>query len=315
MQVNRFNREAAGALDDPAVRGMTLREYVVKGGYGSDFVELYLIPMSSAVWSTPPEQMLQFPAHTLLRFFHNHGFLGMHTQHPWWTVDGGSREYVKRLIAPWEDRIRRGVGARNVVRTKGGAAVVTSAGSVEKFDHVVLATHADEAFSLLAAPTALESQILPAFRYQDNIATVHTDTRVMPKRRLAWASWNYELFGSEGESSEPATHYWMNNLQGVSDRENYFVSINRPDRIDPAKRLSSIRYSHPLFDLAATDAQRRLPELNRRARETTRTYFAGSYFRYGFHEDALLSAFQLSTELLGRSPWAEENAPLKKEAA
>ncbi len=305
-QVNRFNREAVQALSDPAWSGVTLESYVARRGYGRDFLELYLVPMSSAVWSTPPARLLAFPATTLLRFFHNHGFLGLNTQHPWWTVEGGAREYVRRLIAPWQNRIHVGVGAARVERTGRGVVVTATTGERTCFDQVILATHADQALALLADATAEEQRILGAFHYQENIATVHTDVSVMPRRRLAWASWNYERINA-ATADEPATHYWMNRLQGVSERENYFVSINRPDRIHPERILRTLRYQHPLFDLGAVRAQADLPALNL-AGHHTGTYFAGSYFRYGFHEDALLSAVTLSQQLLGRDPWATPSA-------
>jgi predicted NAD/FAD-binding protein len=302
-QVSRFNAEAIAALDDPATAQLTLADYVRQRGYGTDFFELYLAPMSSAVWSTPPEEMLRFPAATLLRFFHNHGFLGLHTQHPWWTVDGGAREYVRRLTVPWRDCIRPGDRVVRVTRQATHATITTVTGRVQRFDHVILATHADQALALLSDPTPQERRTLGAFSYQSNTATLHTDARVMPRTRRAWASWNYELGREPNGQSSPATHYWMNRLQGVSDRENYFVSINRPEHIAPSSILRRIACRHPCFDLGAVRAQRDLPHLNDRARHTTETYFAGSYFRYGFHEDAFMSAVSLSGLLLGRDPW------------
>jgi predicted NAD/FAD-binding protein len=302
--IDRFNREAVGALGDPATEGLTLGEYVRRRGYGRDFLELYLSPMSSAVWSTPPGLMQEFPASTLLRFFHNHGFLGLRTQHPWRTVVGGSRAYVEKLVAPWKDRIRLGAAARAVARTGAGVEVTLASGEVRAFDKVILACHADQALALLSDPRPDESRLLGEFRYQSNTATLHTDASVMPRTRLAWASWNYEINrGASGEASA-ATHYWMNSLQGVSETQDYFVSINRPSAIDPGRVLRTIEYEHPLFDLGALRAQGELPRLNSSAAGNTETYFAGSYFRYGFHEDALLSAAALSERLLGRDPWA-----------
>ena len=302
--INRFNREAVEALDDPAHREVTLGEYVDRRGYGRDFLDLYLAPMSSAVWSTPPELMRSFPAITLLRFFHNHGFLGLNTQHPWYTVEGGSKAYVDRITAPWRDRIRLGDAARKIARPGRGVHVTLNSGEVQVFDKVILACHADQALSLLSDPSAAESRLLGEFKYQANTATLHTDASVMPRTRLAWASWNYEINrGPAGESST-ATHYWMNSLQGVSQRQDYFVSINRPESIDPSRVLRTIEYDHPLFNLGAHRAQAELPAMNASAGGTTDTFFAGSYFRYGFHEDAFMSATGLSELLLGRDPWA-----------
>jgi predicted NAD/FAD-binding protein len=301
--IRRFNSEAVAALADPAVRDETLGDYVKRRGYGEDFFHLYLVPMSSAVWSTPPELMLEFPATSLLRFFHNHGFLGLSTQHQWWTVDGGARTYVAKISAPWRDRLRLGQAATHVVRSPRGVTVMTSTGTAQHFDHVILACHGDQALRLIDSPTANEIRLLHEFKYQANVATLHTDTRVMPRTSLAWSSWNYEINrGSDGRIST-ATHYWMNSLQGVSDRENYFVSINRPEAIAPEKVLRRIHYEHPLFSLGAVRAQDELPALNLAAQHSTRTFFAGAWQRYGFHEDGLLSACNLSAQLLGRDPW------------
>jgi predicted NAD/FAD-binding protein len=301
--VARFNREAISALEDPAVEGMTLADYVERRAYGSDFLDLYLVPMSSAVWSTPPESMLAFPAAALLRFFHNHGFLGLHTQHPWLTVEGGARTYVRRITEPWRGRIHLDTPAVGISRPGGRVAVVTADGAAREFDRVILACHADQALRMLADPTGGEARALGEFRYQANVATVHTDASVMPRTRLAWSSWNHEVARNADGSRATATHYWMNSLQGVSRRENYFVSINRPQAIDPRRVIRSFRYEHPLFTLGAVRTQRDLPGLNRAARGTTETFFAGSYFRYGFHEDALMSAVELSRLLLARDPW------------
>lgn len=301
--VNRFNKEAVAALADPRTAEESLGDYVRRRGYGDDFFNLYLVPMSSAVWSTPPELMLTFPAASLLRFFHNHGFLGLHTQHPWWTVDGGAREYVTRLTAPWRDRIHTDDRATLVSRTGGKVTVATANGRTLDFDRVILATHGDQALRLLAHPTETESRLLGEFHYQPNTATLHSDPSVMPRTRRAWSSWNYQLAqGPDGRVS-PATHYWMNSLQGVSDRENYFVSINGAERIDPTRVVKTIAYDHPLFSLGALRAQKELSALNAAAAGGTETYFAGSYFRYGFHEDAFMSAVQLSELLLGHDPW------------
>ncbi len=301
--ISRFNKDAIAALDDPAVQGETLGDYVKRRGYGADFFDLYLVPMSSAVWSTPPELMLSFPATSLLRFFHNHGFLGLHTQHPWWTVDGGAKRYVEKITAPWRDRIRLRQPATRIVRTAAGVAVTTADGQMHHFDKVILACHGDQARRLLAAPTFDEDRLLRAFHYQPNVATVHTDASVMPRKRLAWSSWNYEIARDAAGQVSTATHYWMNSLQGVSDRENYFVTINRPESIAPDRVLRRINYEHPLFNLEAVRAQDEIPALNASAQGGTETYFAGAWQRFGFHEDGLLSAVQLSTLLLGRDPW------------
>ena len=314
--INRFNQEAVIALCDPSTEGETLADYVARRGYGDDFFNLYLLPMSSAVWTTPPEQMLSFPATTLLRFFHNHGFLGLKTQHPWFTVLGGAKAYVQKITAPWRDRIFTEQAAVKVERHEQGAVVTTASGESHRFDHVILACHADQALRLLARPSTAEANVLRAFRYQSNVATLHTDSNVMPRTRLAWSSWNYEINHSAAGDLSTATHYWMNSLQGVSDREDYFVTINRPQSIDPSKVLRRIDYEHPQFNLDAIRAQAMIPGLNASARGHSETFFAGAWQRYGFHEDGLLSAFNLCKLLLDRDPWPSSTplAPARKGA-
>jgi uncharacterized protein len=301
--IGRFNTEAVAALADPATQNETLGDYVTRRAYGPDFFHLYLVPMSSAVWSTPPEQMLAFPASTLLRFFHNHGFLGLHTQHPWYTVEGGAQTYVQKLIAPLRDRLHLGTGASRIIRTPRGVTVMTTTGEAQHFDQVILACHGDQALRLLVNPNPTETRLLSEFRSQPNIATLHTDASVMPRTRLAWSSWNYEINRDADAQVSTATHYWMNRLQGVSDRENYFVTIGRPESIAPNRVLRRIDYEHPLFTLGAVRAQEEIPALNAAARGTTETYFAGAWQRYGFHEDGLFSAHRLAAQLLGRAPW------------
>ncbi len=303
LKINRFNKETVEALEDPQFARMTLGEYAEHRGYGQDFLDLYIVPMGSAVWSTPPSLMLKFPALTLMRFWYNHGFLGMRTRHPWWTVDGGSREYVKRLTKPFAERIRTGDPVMKVERSAGGHRVVTKQGGDETFDRVILACHGDQARALLADPTDMEAELLDCFHYQPNLATLHTDEQFMPKTKLCWASWNYLVEAGKGGEPKTSTHYWMNSLQGVSEKVNYFVSINAPASLDRSKVIREIQYDHPLFDLAAIDAQKRLPDLNAVGQETGRQ-FCGSYFRYGFHEDAFGSAVNLSALILGRDPWA-----------
>ena len=313
--IDRFNRDAVAALNDPALTALTVAEYVLARGYGEDFLRLYLGPMAGAVWSTDAERLEDFPAVTVLRFFHNHGFLGLHTQHPWLTVDGGAREYRDRLIAPWRNRIRLQRRALQVSRPAGGGVRVrTDDGQEHRFDHLILATHADQALALLADPTEAEARLLRPFHYQPSVATLHTDATVMPRTRRAWSAWNVQLAATPA-GSQPATHYWMNELQGVSPHENYFVSINRPEAIADARVLRRMAYAHPLFTHDTLRAQQELPGLNAAAGGTTETYLAGSYFRYGFHEDAFRSAVHLCEQLLQRDPWVRTGSNVGRAAA
>jgi len=302
MQINRFNNEAVAALADGSAADLTLREFVAQRNYDSDFVNLYLVPMSSAVWSTPPESMMEFPAITLLRFFRNHGFLGLNTQHQWLTLDGGARTYVRQITKRLRNpvRLRRKVTA--ITREANDVIVRTDDDRKHRFDRVILASHADQSLAMLKDADPLERELLAQFRYQHNIATLHTDERFMPKTKLAWSSWNYRVGVAPSGAIKPMTVYWMNRLQGVSDRTNYFVSINGADLIDPAKVIRRIDYEHPLFNLAAVKAQNRLQSLNHRGPDQ-RVFFCGAWFKYGFHEDGFTSALECCRALTGERIW------------
>jgi predicted NAD/FAD-binding protein len=302
-QIHRFNAEAVPALEDARFGACSLREYVAERGYGNDMLHFYLVPMGGAVWSTPPEKMLDFPALTLLRFWHNHGFLGLHAQHPWFTVAGGAKSYVEKITAPFRERVLAKNAARRVVRTGGKAHVTAQDGHTREFDKVVLACHADQALALLADPTETETRLLRNFQYQPNTATLHTDASFMPATPRCWASWNYRIDAGADGGLLPTTHYWMNSLQGVSRARNYFVSLNAHDRIAPEKVLRRIHYEHPLFDLAAIQAQRELPQLNRIAPSQS-TYYAGAWFKYGFHEDGFRSALECARAVTGEPIWS-----------
>lgn len=292
-QVMRFFQVSREAMKNPATESQTLREFTDFHGLGQDFLDLYLVPMSSAVWSTEPGRVLDFPALSLLRFFDNHGFLGVDTHHQWFTVDGGSRTYVDKILAAFAP-VRLPAKVVRVEEGAGEAAVWIESGERLTFDRVVIAAHADEALGLLAEPTHQQERLLGAFGYQRNTATLHTDVSVMPKRRRAWAAWNYRI-EKEGDGRTVATtHYWMNALQGVSPNRNYFVSINA--RSEPAGVLYETVYEHPVFTLEAMRAQAELPVINRRGPDQ-RVFFCGSYFRHGFHEDAYASAVDLASVL------------------
>lgn len=302
LQINRFNQEAVRALTTTEFQNYTLGQYVLERKYGDDFLNFYLVPMSSAVWSTPPELMLEFPAVTLLRFFHNHGFLGLHTQHPWLTVTNGAKSYVEKITAPFRDQIGLRREAVSVRREAGQVKVTDVTGQTAAYDQVIFASHANETLRLLADADAAERSVLDEFKYQPNTAWLHTDASVMPKRRRCWASWNYRVNVHRTGKVSASTVYWMNSLQGVSDRQNYFVSINGEDSVNPNTVLKRIQYEHPLFNVGAIRAQKQLPQLNDRM--NNQVYFCGSYFRYGFHEDAFTSALDLCRTLTGERLWS-----------
>ena len=303
FSIDRFNKEAIPAINDPRWADFTLAQYIQSRGYGSDMLDRYLIPMSSAVWSTPPEEMLDFPAMTLLRFWHNHGFLGLDKRHQWFTVTGGSRNYAQKLTAPYQEQIRRSRKVIGVKRSPKSVELSFAEGTSETFDKVLLASHADQSLAMLSDPTEQESRLLREFRYQPNTATVHTDESFMPRLRRCWASWNYRLEGSEKGVERATIHYWMNNLQHIQGEKNYFVSLNCEHQIAPEHILRRIKYEHPLFSLSAIKAQRELDSFNNLSPDQT-TYYAGAWFNYGFHEDGLASALACSRALAGEEVWA-----------
>jgi predicted NAD/FAD-binding protein len=300
-QILRFFRVARRVLESPLELECTLGEFAKRHGLGADFLNYYLVPMGSAVWSTEPGRMLDFPALSLLRFFQNHGFLGVTTHHPWFTVSGGSRNYRDKLLAQLQP-VRLPAKVVAVLPNGTGVSVRTEDGGEFSFDRVVIAAHADEALVMLPGADAEQRELLGAFRYQKNSAVLHTDASVMPRRRIAWASWNYRVEALAGGGMAATTHYWMNALQGVSKRRDYFVSINADSAINPAQVLYRTVYEHPVYTLEAMRAQGRLPSLNQRSPDQ-RVFFCGSYFRHGFHEDAYASAVDLGAAMrpiLGR---------------
>ncbi|HSZ85711.1 MAG TPA: FAD-dependent oxidoreductase [Puia sp.] len=295
-QIARFNKEAIKILDDPAYEKYSLKEFIDEFNFGEDMLWKYLIPMSSAVWSTPMELMLDFPAITLIRFFKNHGFLGLNSQHQWYTLENGSQSYREILIKPFKEKIQINNAVVKVKRENGKAIVETADGKIHQFDKVIFASHADQTLRILNNPTEIEQKLLSRFKYQKNMATVHTDESIMPKNKKTWSSWNYRVEEKDGKLI-PTTIYWMNNLQHVSKMNNYFVSINAlPGSINRDKFIMEIEYEHPLFDVAAAMAQKELYTLN----EQGILYYCGSYFKYGFHEDAYASAVSLC-EILNKN--------------
>jgi predicted NAD/FAD-binding protein len=283
--ITRFFEVANVSLDDASVSDLSVRQFVEREGFGRDLLEYYLVPMSAAIWSAQPGEALDFPAGMLIRFFHNHGFLGVKTHHPWFTVSRGAGSYVRRILSGIAD-VRVGSGVVSVEESGNAVRVRTADGAVAEFDRVIIAAHADQALRMLARPDADQQRLLELFQYQRNHATLHTDDSLMPRRKIAWASWNYRI-----EGTTATTHYWMNALQNVSRKRDYFVSLNCREKIRDDAVLYETEYEHPIFTLDAVRAQKELGSLNRRS-PAQRLYFCGSYFRYGFHEDAYWSALQ-----------------------
>jgi len=279
----RFNKEARRLLErDGDETG--LGEYLAQAGYGQMFRDYYILPMGAAIWSTDPERMLAFPARFFIRFFQNHGLLSVNGHPVWRVVKGGSRAYVDRLTVPFADRIRLDSPVLRIDRGHDQVTLHTAAGGAEQFDAVFLACHSDQALAMLAEPTDTEREVLAATPYQPNEAVLHTDTSLLPRRRLAWAAWNYLM--PEGPEGRLALTYNMNVLQGLDAPETFCVTLNSSERIDPAKVIARMTYDHPLFTPAGTAAQARHREID----GTRRTYYCGAWWRNGFHEDGLVSA-------------------------
>lgn len=282
--IMRFYREAPAVLDsgdDEATLGAFLEE----GGYSKMFVEKHLIPMGAAVWSSRPDVMQAFPLRFLIQFFHNHGFLQIEDRPDWLVISGGSRQYVEPLTRPYRDRIRLETPVTRIERTPSGVQVSTREGSA-RFDRVILATHADISLKLLAHPEPHERDVLGAFRYQRNEAVLHTDDSIMPKRRRAWASWNYHV--TKPVSELPTVTYWMNNLQGFTAEKPYLVTLNRTEDIAREHVLREFVYHHPIYSTASVKAQERFEEID----GAGGVHYCGAYWSYGFHEDGVKSGLR-----------------------
>jgi predicted NAD/FAD-binding protein len=298
-EIKRFFASATASLEVESNVALTLGAFLDNGKYSKAFIYDFLLPMTGAIWSTPPEGMLAYPASTLFRFMKNHGLLGIGTQFKWRTLRGGSRTYRDALIQNIGPHFKVREGAASVRRLSSGAEVKSLNGKIDTYDSVVIATHADEALALIDQPSAVERDLLGSFTYNVNPAMLHSDASVMPQQKRAWASWNYRVAGSEPKAFA-STHYWMNSLQPLNAKQNYFVSLDYEGKINPDKIHWQTVYTHPRFDAAAIQAQLSLPQLN----ENGSVYYCGSYFKYGFHEDALSSAIQVVKRILGKDVWS-----------
>ncbi len=284
----RFNKEVQKDLLDGHIgTDITLGDYLQQQGYGQRFTEHYIVPMGAANWSMSLADMLGFPLQFFVRFFRNHGLLSVSNRPQWHVIRGGSSAYVKPLTAAFAERIRLNCPVQRVERQADGVTVTSNAGS-EFFDEVIFACHSDQALRLLADPSLREREILGDLRYADNDVVLHTDTRLLPRRPLAWASWNYRL---GGPSEQPAAlTYNMNILQGIQAPHTFCVSLNQTAAIDPAKILARYTYAHPQYSLAATAAQARWAEIS----GLQHTHFCGAYWASGFHEDGVVSALRVA---------------------
>ena len=289
----RFYKEAPELLErDLDGVGPTLGEVLELGGYSQPFIDWHIVPMACAVWSGIPDEILSFPARSLVRFFANHGFLQVEDRPPWLTVEGGSRAYAEALMAPLLDRVRLGTPVQSVRPLAGSAdseptVEITSGAGVETFDKVLLACHSDQALKVLVDPTTAETEVLGAIRYQPNEVTLHTDPVLMPRRKAAWAAWNVWVPKRPGVGKDPVrVTYWMNPLQSIEGPHDLFVSLNSKDDIAADTIVETKTFHHPIFDGAAIAAQGRFEEID----GARGVHYCGAYWSFGFHEDGLQSA-------------------------
>ncbi len=282
---------------------VTLGAYLSQEGYSPSFIHKHLAPMAGAIWSTPVDAMMQYPMRAFVRFFENHGLLKVSNRPKWRTVDGGSRAYVERMLQTGDFEVRLSSSVREVWRRHGAVKIVDAQGKHEEFDHVVLATHADQALRLLQDPDVRETELLGSFRYTDNLAVVHSDPALMPRRRSLWSSWNY--IGQSEAAGSLTVSYWMNALQTLDMRSDVFVTLNPPFNPDKSKEIARFDYQHPLFDVAALQAQQDLWTIQGRSN----TWYCGSYFGAGFHEDGLQSGLAVAEDLGNvPRPWSVAGA-------
>ncbi|MEJ1158733.1 NAD(P)/FAD-dependent oxidoreductase [Prosthecomicrobium sp. N25] len=300
-EVLRFNRTATADREAGLIGDASLGHWLEARGFRGRFVSDYIVPMGAAIWSTPQDQMLNFPAASFVTFFENHRLI--HMDRPLWrTVAGGSRSYVEKLTAPFADRIRTGAEVVRVERADNRVTVTDTTGRTERFDQIVFASHTDETLRTLADASPAEREILGAVRYRPNEAILHRDANLMPRRRGAWASWNVLTQPSRPETlSDVCVTYWMNALQGIPAAFPLFVTLNPPaDRQpDPGLVFARFSYDHPQYDRSAIVAQRRLDEIQGRRN----TWFCGAWTGYGFHEDGLLSGLAVAERLGAAVPW------------
>ena len=305
LDIVRFNRTGLAYLQQPGEDDLTLGDFLARHGFGRSLGEWYLLPMAAAIWSAPVARMLDYPARSFLSFFANHGLLSIQGHHIWRTVAGGSREYVRRMVAELGPRIRIATPARSVRRWPGGVEVTDGSGQSSRFDQVVMACHADQSLRLLEEKTPRERQLLGCFPYQPNRAVLHGDPSLMPRRKAVWSSWNYLAEHGTAQAARVSVSYWMNSLQSLPCTEDVFVSLNPLRDPDPRLVHAEIDYAHPVFDRAAVAAQARMGEIQ----GAGGIWYAGAWLGHGFHEDGLRSAVAVARSLGVAPPW-EPPAPL-----
>jgi predicted NAD/FAD-binding protein len=289
--IMRFNKEATRyyleQIKENKSELMSIEEFAQKNHYSKDFIEYYLIPMGAALWSASRGEMRNFPLDFFVRFFQHHGMLSIDERPQWYVIKNGSNSYISKLTAPFAKNIHLNSKVSNFKRTATAIQIVVN-GETLNFDQVVFASHADQSLSLIENPTNTEREILGAFSYRPNDVILHTDTSILPKSKLGWASWNYYV--PKVERDRVAVTYNMNILQSIKSQETFLVSLNMDDLIDSKKILKKISYSHPIFDLNASNSQKRWGEISGK----DRIHYTGAYWGNGFHEDGVRSAHQVA---------------------
>ncbi len=286
LEIARFSRQARRDLEAGAVPTVTLGEYLQRGRFSPFMVANYLLPMAAAIWSTPTLRAADFPAEAFLRFFSNHGLLSFRNRPQWRTVVGGSFAYVKAFRKQFDGEIQLNAGVERVFREPDGVRLHFADGTTRHFDQLVIACHADQALRLLGDPSADEQRLLGPWRYQSNHTVLHSDASLLPEQRSAWAAWNFTRETSADDSQPVYVSYYMNRLQGFQAAQDYCVTLNRPEAIAPQSVIAEFDYQHPQYSFDSLATQSQLPQLNGR----NRSWFCGSYFGYGFHEDAVRAA-------------------------
>lgn len=292
LRFNRITSEIATANREVAMM-QPLGDFLQEHQFSSEFRDWYFLPMMGCIWSCPTDQMLQFPVATMIRFCYNHGLIQVTNRPQWWTVKGGAKHYVEKITANIADK-RLSTPVKKIRRDATGVSISTDAGT-ERFDKVVLATHSDQSLAMIEAPSVAEQNVLGAIRYQPNRAVLHTDTSVLPQRKIAWAAWNYERAEQAGqESAQVCLHYLLNMLQPLPFNQSVIVSLNPLREIARNHIMAEFDYAHPVFDLAALRAQGEVAALQGQHN----TYFCGAWTGYGFHEDGLKSGLNVARLLL-----------------
>ena len=299
----RFNREARSLLE-ASDDSLTLGDYLRNNHYSTAFTDYYIIPMGAAIWSAEPRRMLSFPATRFARFFANHGLLNIKNRPQWRVIRGGSRSYVDKLTAPFRQQIRLNTPVTGITRRATHVEVSSAGYGMERFDRVFIACHSDQALAMLNDASPLERAVLGAIPYQRNDVVLHTDTSLLPRRRLAWSAWNYHRLA--GDYATVAVTYNMNLLQGLPTPQTYLVTLNNSDAVDPDKIIKRLSYDHPVFTPDGIAAQQRQGEIN----GIKRSYFCGAYWRYGFHEDGVVSALNALAHF--REKDGEQQLPLSR---